>query len=111
MVADWKKTPRKERPAFLEAGINELIASVQPLLTSLGTLPLDEVRSAVESSGEIKSVKGSIGSIKVDVKKCPICDSHHISAAITNITNNKKPKTTSIATINKPEQPVAPVIA
>lgn len=106
-IADWKKKPRKERPAFLETAVNELLARIQPLLDSFATLPLAEVRSSLEASGEPKTAKGTLGSVAFVVTKCPVCDTHHISAAMTNITNNKKPKTTTLASIDKPVPPPA----
>ncbi len=102
LIEDWKKVPKKERPQFLENAITGLIEELHPLLQSLQAMPLDEVRPLLDSTGGPKAVKNTLCSVSIMVRKCPLCDSHHITATLTNMTNDRKVRSTVIMTSDKP---------
>lgn len=94
-----------ERPAALQAAVNEVSARASQLFARVRDADLAGTVAALAETAPLD--KGAVALVTVTLKKCPTCDSHHMDFSLQHSTVDKRVARASLLTVDKPQAAAA----
>jgi hypothetical protein len=91
-----------ERAAALEAAREDVLQRTNEVWAQLASAPLGDVRRHLEALGATAPKDKPAALVEVNLKACPSCDSHHLSATLSTFSADGKPASSEVLTLDKP---------
>lgn len=102
-----KQLPRRERPAAVQAAVNEVSGRAVALLQKIAPLPLDPTLAALKDATE-EPVKKNAAWVSLRLSKCPQCDAHHVAGVLHFTAANGKAGQATIPSLDKTKTIASP---